>query len=107
MAKCYSITKWRKNSKNTGALLSLGCYDEESEQWFNVKANVQFAANHAGKDADELPAAVAKIDKEGNLLVKVRVFDDYVPTQNNAKKKNARRSEETLETCDDDDDLSF
>ena len=79
MAKIYNINKWRKNSKGTGAVLSLGCYNEESETWLNVKANVQFASNYAGKNKDEIPATTAQIDKHGNLWICCTRKDDYKP----------------------------
>jgi hypothetical protein len=96
MAKIYTIRKWRKNSKGTGAILSLSCYDEASETWANVKANVQFASNYAGKSKDEKPATLAKLDKDGNLWICCTQKDDGFNAQAEKPKKP---------TDDDDSDI--
>ena len=87
MAKIYSITKWRKNSKDTGVIVQLSHFDEETKTWSNVKASVNFAGNYAGKDASEMPATTAKIDKDGRLWLCCTRFDDYDPTTDGKKKK--------------------
>lgn len=108
MAKIYSITKWRKNSKGTGVIVQLTHYDDASETFSNVKANVQFAANYAGKNADEMPATTAKIDKNGNLWLCCTRFDDYNPNAEEKPKANAKgKKKEKLQACNDDDDIPF
>ena len=119
MAKIYSITKWRKNSKGTGVIVQLTHYDDASETFTNVKANVQFAANYAGKDADEMPATTAKIDKDGRLWLCCTRFDDYNPDTVYKDKANAKADAEEKpkakgkgkpsrrEAMDDDDDIPF
>ena len=101
MAKIYTIRKWRKNSKDTGVILSLSCYDEASETWTNVKANVQFASNYAGKSEDEKPATLAKIDKGGNLWICCTQKDDGFDAQAEKPKKKKKPAD------DDDDDIPF
>lgn len=114
MAKIYSITKWRKNSKGTGVLLQLTHYDDASETFTNVKANVQFAHNYAGKDVDQIPATTAKIDKDGRLWLCCTRFDDYVPENNKpaeekpkAKSRSKGDAPSRLQAMDDDDGLPF
>ena len=103
MAKIYSITKWRKNSKGTGAILQLTHYDDESKTFTNVKANVQFASNYAGKDADEMPATTAKIDKDGRLWLCCTRFDDYNPNATEEKKEKGKGKAKGKKPTDDDD----
>lgn len=79
--KFYSITKWRKNSKGTGVLVQLTHYDSDTKTFSNVKAHVNLASNYAGKDASEMPATTAKIDKEGRLWLCCTRHDDYTPTE--------------------------
>lgn len=117
MAKIYSITKWRKNSKGTGVIVQLTHYDDASETFTNVKANVQFAANYAGKDADEMPATTAKIDKDGRLWLCCTRFDDYVPEAKPAeqcdgiaakeKAKAKGKSKASRREAMDDDEIPF
>lgn len=117
MAKIYSITKWRKNSKGTGVIVQLTHYDDESETFTNVKANVQFASNYAGKNADEMPATTAKIDKDGRLWLCCTRFDDYNPDTVYKDKANAKADAEgktkakgkasRLQAMDDDGDIPF
>lgn len=110
MAKIYSITKWRKNSKGTGAIVQLTHYDDASETFTNVKANVQFASNYAGKNADEMPATTAKIDKNGNLWLCCTRFDDYVPESKPAEEKTKAKGKgkPTRQRVEDgDDDVPF
>ena len=110
MAKIYSITKWRKNSKGTGVIVQLTHYDDQSETFTNVKANVQFAANYAGKNADEMPATTAKIDKDGRLWLCCTRFDDYVPESKRAEDKPKAKGKgkgARLQTMDDDSDIPF
>lgn len=112
MAKIYSITKWRKNSKGTGVIVQLTHYDDASETFTNVKANVQFAANYAGKDADEMPATTAKIDKDGRLWLCCTRFDDYVPETKPAEKEPKAKAKgkgnaSRMQAMDDDNDIPF
>lgn len=110
MAKIYNITKWLKNSKGTGVIVQLTHYDYASETFTNVKANVQFAANYAGKDASEMPATTAKIDKDGRLWLCCTRFDDYVPetkpAEDKPKAKGKAKSKPKKED-DGDDDIPF
>lgn len=108
MAKIYNITKWRKNSKGTGVIVQLTHYDDASETFTNVKANVQFAANYAGKDASEMPATTAKIDKDGRLWLCCTRFDDYAPeaTQPETKQK-ANKQKAKPKAQDVGDDIPF
>lgn len=110
MAKIYNITKWRKNSKGTGVIVQLTHYDDASKTFTNVKANVQFAANYAGKDASEMPATTAKIDKDGRLWLCCTRFDDYVPETKPAEDKpkaNGKAKEKPKKDDDGDDDIPF
>ena len=103
MAKIYSITKWRKNSKGTGVIVQLTHYDGASETFTNVKANVQFAANYAGKEGD-MPATTAKVDKDGRLWLCCTRFDGYVPGNNKPaeeKPKEQGKGGTSRETQDD------
>lgn len=113
---CFTIRKWRRNRKNTGALLELSFYDEEHEEWRNALANVPFAANYAGMEADEKPATVCKV-KDGVLTLQCTVYDDYFDEQaervtkktaKKAVKKTAKKPQAEAEDCDDeDDDIPF
>ena len=110
MAKIYNITKWRKNSKGTGVIVQLTHYDDASETFTNVKANVQFAANYAGKDASEMPATTAKIDKDGRLWLCCTRFDDYVPETKPAEDKpkaKGKAKAKPKKEDDGDDDIPF
>ena len=73
MSKLYSINKWRKNSKGTGALIELSCYDEETEKWHNVKAHVRYASTFG---EDDEPAAAAAVNKSGELVIKCYRYDN-------------------------------
>lgn len=73
MAKLYNINKWRKNSKGTGALIELSCYDEDNEKWYNVKAHVLFASTFG---EDDNPAAKCAVDKNGDLVIKCFRYDN-------------------------------
>lgn len=108
----FSIRKWRKNSKGTGAIVEMSYYDEASEKWLNVKANVPFAENYAGKNEDERPAALCGIGKDGETLtIKVYRFDDYVPekkdtgSDKNSKKGGTGASKK--KNVEKDDDCPF
>ena len=108
--RLYNVRKWRYNSKKTGALVDLSCYDEEAEKWLNIKAHIPFASEYAGKDADELPATLCMV-KDGVLIIKCRVFDDYTPQAREADEKDAKKAKgkgkpSRKETMDD-DDISF
>lgn len=105
---CFSIRKWRKNRKNTGALLELSFYDEEREEWRNALANVPFAANYAGMEADEKPATMCKV-KDGVLTLQCTVYDDYFDEQAGRikeKKKAAKKAKPAaVEDEDEKDDF--
>ncbi|MCQ2398882.1 MAG: hypothetical protein MJ072_00045 [Clostridia bacterium] len=73
MAKLYNINKWRKNSKNSGAIIELSCYDEEKQTWSNVKLSVRFASEYG--DGDN-PAAKCAVDKNGDLVIKCFRYDN-------------------------------
>lgn len=106
---CYTIRKWRKNRKNTGALLELSFYDEEREEWRNALANVPFAANYAGMEADEKPATVCKV-KDGVLTLQCTVYDDYFdekPKAKKAAKKTAKKPQSETEDEDEDEEEPF
>lgn len=94
MAKIYSITKWRKNSKGTGAIVQLTHFDPDTEEFTNVKANVQFASNYAGGENDRVPASLAKIDKNGDLWIRCTRRDDYNPDTVYADRNRNRANEE-------------
>jgi hypothetical protein len=112
---CFTIRKWRKNRKNTGALLELSFYDEEREEWRNALANVPFAANYAGTEADEKPATMCKV-KDGILTLQCTVYDDYFDEQaervakktaKKAAKKTAKKPQAETEEDDEDEDEPF
>ena len=105
----FSIRKWRKNSKGTGAIVEMSYYDEAAKKWLNVKTNVPFAENYAGKNEDERPAALCGIGKDGETLtIKVYRFDDYVPEkretrgeEKSAKSEKGASKERNAKTDDD------
>lgn len=110
---CFTIRKWRRNRKNTGALLELSFYDEEREEWRNALANVPFAANYAGMEADEKPATVCKV-KDGVLTLQCTVYDDYFDEQaERVAKKTAKKAAKNTakkpqaETEDEDEEDPF
>lgn len=79
--KIFNITKYRVNSKNTGAIVTLTHYDAEKKTFSNVKASVRFASQFAGKNADELPASMCQV-KDGVLWIKVTRLDEFKPREN-------------------------
>lgn len=109
--KCFSARKWRKNRKNTGALVELSLYNEDKEAWENALVNIPFAAQFAGVADDEKPAAMCAV-KDGLLTIKIYQYDDYFDEQAGrvesvpkraAKKKAARKPTD----ADDDEDDDF
>lgn len=95
----FSIRKWRKNSKGTGAILDLSYYDEKEKKWVNSKAHVPFAEAYAGKDAADIPPTLCKISKAGYLVIQCTKFDDYVfnTTPKGVPKGKEKANEETDE----------
>lgn len=110
--KCFNARKWRRNRKNTGALVELSLYNEDKEAWENALVNIPFAAQYAGVEADERPAAMCAVDK-GVLVIKVYQYDDYFDEQagrvesvpKRAAKKKATR--ESAAEADDDEETDF
>lgn len=108
--KCFNARKWRRNRKNTGALLEVSLYNEDNEAWENALVNIPFAAQYAGVNADERPAALCAV-QDGGLTIKVYQYDDYFDEQagrvesvpKRAAKKKATR--ERAENADDEDDF--
>lgn len=108
MARIYNVRKWHYNSKKTGAFIEMSCYDEESEKWLNVKAHIPFASEYAGKD--EKPATLCMV-KDGVLVIKCHLFDNYTPQAREADAKEAKDAKKgkgkskpsRKETMDDDD----
>ena len=101
----YSIRKWRRNAKKTGFVLSLSAFDEEKEQWHNVKAHVSDAAQYAGANEDEKPQTLAMV-KGGALWIKVSEFDDYKPpvsqgAQETRTNKKGKKPNDGNEAADD------
>jgi hypothetical protein len=92
----YNLRKWRKNSKGTGAIVEMSYYDEAADKWLNVKANIPFASNYAGKNEDERPAALCAANGD-TLTIKVYRFDDWQPeaqatTTSNSNKKASKKN---------------
>ena len=107
--KCFNARKWRKNRKNTGALVEVSLFNEDTQQWENALINIPFAAQYAGVSDDEKPAAMCAA-KDGVLTIKIYQYDDYFDEQagriesvpQRAKKKAAEKK-----AANDNDDIPF
>ena len=85
--KIFNITKYRKNSKDTGAIVTLTYYDQATGSFENVKASVRYASTLAGKSPDEMPASSCMI-KDGALWIKVTRLDEFKPALDKQEKKD-------------------
>ena len=85
----FKINKWHKGQSGKGYVVELCFFDEETKTWTNEKVYVADAAQYAG--AEDKPAALAGVDKNGALVIKCYRKDTF----NGAKttKKTAKQEE--------------
>lgn len=72
----FKINKWHKGQAGKGYVVELCFFDEETKTWKNAKLYVPDAAQYAG--AEDKPAALAGVGKDGVLVIKCYRKDNYV-----------------------------
>ena len=70
------INKWHKGQSDKGYVVELCVFDEETKTWTNAKLYVPDAAQYAG--AENKPAALAGVGKDGALVIKCYRKDNCV-----------------------------
>lgn len=85
----FKINKWHKGQSGKGYVVELCFRDEETGEWHNAKVYVPDAAQYAG--AEEKPAALAGVDKNGALVIKCYRKDTFNGTK--TTKKNGKQEE--------------